>query len=163
MSTSADGRLPNSGGPAVSTRSGPMAGPKPDNPVPSYVPAGLLKGNWWPGTIARMTIREHFQSVLKRTNYVTVLAGIAVIVAFLWRYPNATKQQSWGFFLAVGVVFGVAIGIFTRIVYRCPRCHASFQKLRIKQLGRWPRDMRFFWQLWDACPQCHVSFDDPWN
>lgn len=98
----------------------------------------------------------------KLTNYVTVVAGIAMVVA-LWRYPNATKQQSWVFVLVVGAVFGMVIGIFTRVVYRCPQCQGSFQKLRIKQLGRWPRDMCFIWQLWDACPQCHVSFDEPWD
>lgn len=110
-----------------------------------------------------MTIRKHFQLVLKRTNYVTIVAGIAVVVAFEWRYPNATKQQYLAAMLIVGIVFGMTIGIFTRVVYRCPRCHASFQKVRIKQLGRWPHNMRFFWQLWDACPHCHVSFDERWD
>ena len=110
-----------------------------------------------------MTIREHYELAFKRTKYGTVAAGIVVVVALEWRYPNVSKQQFLAIGLVMGVVFGVVLTLLGHFLYRCPRCHADFRKLRIKQMGRWNRDGRFYWQIWDACPQCLVSFDEPWD
>lgn len=110
-----------------------------------------------------MTIREHYELVVKYTKYGAIAAVGAVLIAFMWRYPNAPRWQGPVLGLAIGAVLGPAIIILGRVLYRCPRCHADFQKLRVKEFGRGYRDKRMYWQLWDACPQCHVSFDDPWG
>lgn len=110
-----------------------------------------------------MTIREQYESVLKQTTYGVIAVGSVVFIAFIWRYPHAPRRQSGLLGLLLGVVLAPVLVMLGRVLYRCPRCHADFQKLRVEQLGRWHPDRRMYWQLWDACPQCHVSFDEPWD
>ena len=110
-----------------------------------------------------MTIREHYQRVFDRIKYGSIAAAIAVVLAFQWKYPHLPKPQWLAFALMMGLVFSLLLATLSHIVYRCPRCHADFRTLRIQQMGRWNRDQRFYWQLWDACPRCQLSFDAPWD
>ena len=107
------------------------------------------------------TIRQHFERVQKNLTRVIVVAGAVLVLGLAFQFPHTSLSRS--FLHAIGVVLALAIPglVFTGFMYRCPRCGASFRKLRIKQLG-FRADPRMHWELWNECPRCRLSFDDPW-
>lgn len=110
-----------------------------------------------------MTIREHFQLFYRRVTYITVIAVVLMVVLIGLRYHHFTRMQN----LMVGLIVGIPVSVVLLLVlkgrFKCPRCGADFQKLRRAQHGRFARDARMFWEVWDACPNCGVNFDAPYS
>jgi hypothetical protein len=110
-------------------------------------------------TIAHVTIREHFVQLARRLNYVWVALAFAIVGVGMWRYPHTSP-------FTIGLVMGaVLIGpiiLVGRRVFRCPRCQRGYQQMRKQQPDR-RRDLRMYWEVWEACPNCQLSFDEPWS
>ena len=107
-----------------------------------------------------MTIREHFKLVNNRLRYFWAAVAVAVVFACQWLYPRAN-------FLLVGVLLGAAligpIILVARRVFRCPRCSASYQRMRKERALLLGADRRMYWDIWEACPECQLRFDEPWS
>ena len=113
--------------------------------------------------MAAVTIREYFEGVYSRTVRTAIVVVIALAFLVRWRYPRLTRLEALIGLLIAGLILAPVLVLWFRRQFVCPRCGASFQRLRKQQFGRFSSGRwRKFWDLWNACPQCGVRFDDPW-
>jgi hypothetical protein len=110
-----------------------------------------------------VTIREHFQRFQRRATHFAVIVSVLMAVFINLQYPDSTPLRDLMAALGMGVVLAVVLLLVFKGRFKCPRCGADFRKLRRAQLGRFNRDTRMYWELWDACPRCRVSFDAPFS
>jgi uncharacterized protein with PIN domain len=112
-----------------------------------------------------MTIGERLKRIEYGLGYGTVAVTLAIFFAWHSRHPDVSKDQAIRQILWIFLPLGVAMSIVLNRVYRCPRCHASFGKLKREQVRWGPDRYRLLGvgQIQKACPQCHVSFDEPWT
>jgi hypothetical protein len=112
-----------------------------------------------------MTIRERLKRMEYCIGYGTVVVSVAIFFAWHSRHPDVSKDQAIRWMLWMFLPLGVAMSILLNLVYRCPRCHASFGKLKREQV-RWSPDryrILGVGETRESCPQCQVSFDEPWK
>ena len=112
-----------------------------------------------------MTIRERLKRIEYGLGYGAVAVSLAVFFAWYSRHPGLSKDQAIRSMLWMFLPLFVAMSILLNLLYRCPRCHASFGKLKREQV-RWSPDryrILGVGETREACPQCHVSFDEPWK
>ena len=93
--------------------------------------------------------------------YGAVAVGVAIFFAWQLWYPNEFKAHSVRWLLLLGLAGSAAIIILSNLLYRCPRCHVSFRKLKLEAMRL--HGIRTMDLYGEACPRCHVSFDEPWK
>lgn len=112
-----------------------------------------------------MTIRKHLTLIEYSICYGAIAVTLVIFLAWFSRHPDVSKDQALRWMLWMFLPGSAAIIILLNLFYRCPRCNASFGKLR-KQQVRWNPDryrVLLVGETLEACPQCHVSFDEPWK
>ena len=97
--------------------------------------------------------------------YGAVAVTLAIFLAWFSRHLDVSKDQAIRWMLWMFLPLSVPVCIVLNLLYRCPRCHASFGKLKREQVRSSPDKYRLLGvgETRDACPQCHVSFDEPWK
>ena len=104
-----------------------------------------------------MTIREHFEQMNARYKFLCV--AVAAIVACTWQWLFPKTNILVGALLVAAVLLGFTLPI-SYLMFRCPRCGGSYQRMSKRQPGR---DLRMYWDKWSECPDCKLSFDAPWS
>lgn len=118
-----------------------------------------------------VTVREHFQLVLKRLKYFITAAAIGLVLLSIWLFPEQTRLHSVVATLLVAIILIPLILVAVRGRFRCPRCGTDLARLRRQELlvvrenalaAIFNVDLRVFSEAWDECPNCHVNFDEPY-
>jgi len=110
-----------------------------------------------------VTIREHFQRLIKRVTYIVTAGALLVFILIEFRYPNLTNPRRLAIAFFSGLPLALLLWVFFRWRCKCPRCRADYGKMRRQQLGRFSQDRRMYWELWDACQNCGVRFAEPFS
>lgn len=115
-----------------------------------------------PAGVPALSIREHFGRTWAYYVRITIPVMVSWLMAVMLFLPLLPKVEEYALAGAGAVAIQMLGYRLARKQLRCPRCGSNFKKERHARLGRWSRDSRMPWELWDACPHCSVSFDDPW-